>query len=47
MEDDLEKLGDVEMEEGYIKFEQFLKIFEICSFYGKTQFAEEKKQLIA
>jgi hypothetical protein len=43
MGDDLEKLGDVEMEDGYIKFEQFLKIFEICSFYGKTQFAAEKK----
>ena len=43
LDEDLQKIGDIEIEDGYIKFEQFLKIFEICSFYGKTQFAAEKK----
>ena len=47
VDSELEKIGEVEMEDGHIKFEQFLKIFEICSFYGKTEFAAEKKQLIA
>ena len=48
LDDDLDELGSLELDEnGRIKFEQFLKIFQICSFYGKTQFAERKKQLIA
>ena len=47
MENDLEEIGDLETEQGHIKFEQFLKIFQICSFYGKTVFAKEKKSLIA
>jgi hypothetical protein len=29
-----------------IEFQQFLKIFEICSFYGKSQFAKEKKEFL-
>ena len=35
--DDLEALGPLEVEEGtgMMKFEYFLKIFQICSFYGK------------
>lgn len=42
--DDLEQLGPVEREEnGMLKFEYFLKIFQICSFYGKNQFADKKK----
>ena len=43
MDEDLEAIGEIEIEDGHIKFEQFLKIFEICSFYGKTQFQIEKK----
>ena len=43
MDEDLEAIGEIEIEDGHIKFEQFLKIFEICSFYGKTQFQLEKK----
>ena len=29
-----------------LKFEYFLKIFQICSFYGKTQFKIKKKEFI-
>ena len=47
MDQDLEAIGEIEIEDGHIKFEQFLKIFEICSFYGKTQFQVEKKSFIA
>jgi len=37
LDDDLDQLGPLELDEnGRIKFEQFLKIFQICSFYGKT-----------
>jgi len=44
---DLEQIGELETEQGHIKFDQFLKIFQICSFYGKTIFNKEKKKLIA
>jgi hypothetical protein len=45
---DLEQLGPLELDmNGRIEFRQFLKIFQICSFYGKTQFAEKKKQYVA
>ena len=47
MEEDLEQIGEIELEEGHIKFEQFLKIFEICSYHGKTLFSEQKKNFIA
>jgi hypothetical protein len=47
MDEDLEQIGEIEIEDGHIKFEQFLKIFEICSFYGKTQFQVDKKNYIA
>lgn len=48
LDDDLEELGALEKDDqGYIKFEYFLKIFQICSFYGKNQFARDKKQFIA
>lgn len=40
LEAELDQIGEIEYEDGHIKFEQFLKIFEICSFYGKTHFAE-------
>lgn len=37
MDDDLAQLGQPEYEpNGMLKFEYFLKIFQICSFYGKT-----------
>ena len=29
-----------------LKFEYFLKIFQICSFYGKSQFNIKKKEYI-
>ena len=44
---DLEQIGELETEQGHIKFDQFLKIFQICSFYGKTIFNKEKKKLVA
>ena len=47
LDDDLDQLGALELDDnGRIEFDQFLKIFQICSFYGKTQFAERKKQMI-
>lgn len=46
LDDDIEQIGEIEYEDGHVKFTQFLKIFEICSYHGKTNFAAEKKQLI-
>ena len=47
MEDDLAELGEPQFEaSGMLKFEYFLKIFQICSFYGKTQFKIKKKEFI-
>ena len=44
---DLAELGELELDSrGIIEFKQFLKIFQICSFYGKTQFAERKREFI-
>ena len=31
---------------GMLKFEYFLKIFQICSFYGKSQFNLKKKEYV-
>lgn len=42
LDDDIEQIGEIEYEDGHVKFEQFLKIFEICSYHGKTNFAEQK-----
>lgn len=48
LEGDLAQLGPLELDgSGNIEFRQFLKIFQICSFYGKTQFAIKKKDYIA
>jgi len=47
LDEDLEKIGEIEYEDGHIKFTQFLKIFEICSYHGKTLFAEQKKTFIS
>jgi len=47
IEDDLAQLGAPEYEpNGMLKFDYFLKIFQICSFYGKTQFKLKKKEFI-
>jgi hypothetical protein len=47
MEDDLANLGEPQFEaSGMLKFEYFLKIFQICSFYGKNQFRLKKKEFI-
>lgn len=47
MDAHLDELGPLQKDHyGNIKFDQFLKIFQICSVYGKTQFSERKKQLI-
>ena len=47
LDDDLAQLGDPEYEpNGMLKFEYFLKIFQICSYYGKTTFAKQKKEFI-
>ena len=47
IDEDLEQLGPPEMEgNGMLKFEYFLKIFQICSFYGKNQFNIKKKEYV-
>ena len=47
MEDDLANLGEPQFEaSGMLTFEYFLKIFQICSFYGKNQFRLKKKEFI-
>ena len=47
MEDDLAELGEPQFEpSGMLKFEYFLKIFQICSFYGKTQFKIKKVEFV-
>ena len=47
LDEDLEQLGALELDgQGRIEFKQYLKIFQICSFYGKNQFNEKKKELI-
>jgi len=47
MEDDLADLGEPQFEpSGMLKFEYFLKIFKICSYYGKNQFKNKKKEFI-
>jgi hypothetical protein len=48
LEADLQELGELQEDErGFIEFKQFLKIFQICSYYAKQQFAKEKKNMIA
>ena len=48
VDDILDKLGPVEREEnGKLEFEYFLKIFKECTIYGKREFGERKKELIA
>ena len=48
VDDVLNQLGPVEKDEnGKLDFEYFLKIFQICTVYGKTQFAERKREYIA
>ena len=47
IEDDLAQLGEPQYEpSGMLKFEYFLDIFKICSFYGKSQFKQKKKDYI-
>ena len=47
MEDDLAELGEPVFEPtGMLRFDYFLKIFQICSFYGKNQFKIKKKEFI-
>ena len=44
---ELEQLGQPEYEaNGMLKFEYFLKIFQICSYYGKTNFKDKKKEYV-
>ena len=44
--DDFELLPLYRDADGYIIFEQFLRIFEISSNYSKSEFAEKKKEFI-
>ena len=47
IEDDLAELGEPQFEaSGMLKFDYFLKIFQICSYYGKNQFKIKKKEFI-
>lgn len=47
LDNDLEQLGEVQREEnGMLKFEFFLKVFQISTFYGKNQFAAQKITLV-
>ena len=36
---DIKSLGEILYKDDYIEFYQFLKIYELCVAYGKTQFA--------
>lgn len=46
-DDIIEQLGPVVRDaNGMLEFDYFLKIFQICTVYGKTQFAERKKEMI-
>ena len=46
-DDILDQLGPVERDAtGMLEFEYFLKIFQICTVYGKTQFNERKREMI-
>lgn len=45
---DLELIGEVEREgNGVLAFSTFKKIFQISVFYGKKQFAVQKKEMTA
>lgn len=47
-DDIIEQLGPVKRDaNGMLEFDYFLKIFQICTVYGKTQFGERKKEMIA
>ena len=48
LNDDLQQLGPLELEEdsGMLKFTYFMKIMQISSYYGKTEFGEKKKEYI-
>ena len=49
IDDDLDSLGPLELEEGtgMMKFEYYLKVLQICTFYGKGQFKDKKKDYVA
>jgi hypothetical protein len=47
LDDELNQLGSLELDEaGRIEFKQFLKIFQICTLFGKKEFAGKKKELV-
>ena len=48
IEQELEKMGPIDREDatGMVKFDQFLKILQICTAFGKSQFKETKQKLI-
>jgi len=48
LNEDLKELGELQLDDrGNIEFQQFLQIFKICAFYGKTHFAQRRKELVA
>lgn len=48
LDDDLMDLSDLERDSnGFINFTKFLKIFEVCSRYGKSNFGAKKAKYIA
>lgn len=47
LDEDLKELSELERDaDGYIKFDKFLRIFEICSLYGKSNFGGKKAKYI-
>lgn len=47
IDEDLDQLGEPQYEpNGMLRFDYFLKVFQICSFYGKNQFNIKKRELI-
>ena len=48
LNEDIKELGELQLDDrGNIDFDQFLQIFKMCAFYGKTHFASRRKELVA
>jgi len=48
IDEDLDKLGPLKRDTNeMIDFDYFIKIFQISSFYAKTQFSKKKKEFVA
>ena len=47
-QEELDKVGPLDLDEkGGVKFEQFLRIYKICSLYAHSQFVARREELTA